>query len=163
LVGTLHYEKGSFAFFEGSSAQYRIVLEPSDLIAGYKITDIAPSYVTLEATNGQAITMRVGMQMKKRDEGEWLLTGPAEASDGSSRPIPSDNASGPSNATDEGLPQLAEKRDPDANEDPPDRPQKSVASEDKAEKVERTDLGSGGGGDEVLKRLMQKRERELNK
>src|SRR6476646_3336314 len=34
LLGTMSYEKGRFAFFEGSSAQYRQVLSSSNTIAG---------------------------------------------------------------------------------------------------------------------------------
>jgi len=163
LVGTLRYEKGSFAFFEGSSSQYRLVLEPSDTIAGYKITDIAPGFVTLESTNGQAIALRVGMQMRKLDEGQWLLAGPADSSEGSSPSIPSDNAGHSASAAEEKPPQFVEKRDSDANDAPPEPPQRLTEEEDKAEKVVKTEVGSNGGADEVLKRLMQKRERELNK
>src|SRR5258708_26357979 len=36
LVGTMGYEQGRFAFFDGSSSEYRKALEPADSIAGYK-------------------------------------------------------------------------------------------------------------------------------
>ena len=79
LVGTLRYEKGTFAFFDGSSSEYRKVLKPSDAIAGYRIAQIAPDRVRLEA-DGRQIDLSVGTQMKKPDEGEWQLAGRAESS-----------------------------------------------------------------------------------
>jgi hypothetical protein len=71
LVGTMSYEKGWFAFFDGTSSDFRKVVQPADSIAGYKVADIAPDYVKL-AGNGQEVQLRVGMQMKRQDEGEWV-------------------------------------------------------------------------------------------
>jgi hypothetical protein len=70
LVGTMSYEKGWFAFFDGTSADYRKALQPADAIAGYKVADITQDYVKL-AANGREVELRVGMQMKRQDEGEW--------------------------------------------------------------------------------------------
>src|ERR1700748_1392753 len=47
LVGTMSYEKGKFAFFDGSSADYKKVLEPSANIIGYTVKDITGTSVTL--------------------------------------------------------------------------------------------------------------------
>src|SRR5712691_1959059 len=80
LVGTMCYEQGRFAFFDGSSSEYRKALEPADSIAGYKIAAITPGHVKLESTNGQPIDLAVGMQMKKQDEGDWLLVAGTESS-----------------------------------------------------------------------------------
>ncbi len=74
LLGTLSYEKGIFAFFDGSSSEYRKALKPEDTIAGFKITAISPNLVKLEG-KGTNIEMTVSMQMKKEDEGEWHLAG----------------------------------------------------------------------------------------
>src|SRR4051812_46991175 len=54
LVGTMLYEKGKFAFFDGSSSDYRKIATPSDKIAGYTVTDIEANAVKLE-TNGQSL------------------------------------------------------------------------------------------------------------
>src|ERR1035441_9473136 len=43
LVGTMTYEKGTFAFFDGTSAEYKKALKLADAIAGYKVTNIAPT------------------------------------------------------------------------------------------------------------------------
>src|SRR5213079_1577570 len=47
LVGTMSYEKGRFAFFEGTKSDYRKVLKPADVIAGFTVADIAPDAVKL--------------------------------------------------------------------------------------------------------------------
>jgi len=115
LVGTMSYQNGTFAFFDGSGSSYRKTLKTGDTIAGYKIADIAADRVKLE-TNGQQLELNVGTQMRKQDEGEWQLAGRAE----------SFGASSPATAT-----------------------------------AEKTESASGGEENDVLKKLMQKREQEL--
>jgi hypothetical protein len=115
LVGTMSYENGTFAFFDGSGSSYRKAVKTGDLIAGYKVVDISADRVNLEA-NGQQLELNVGVQMKKQDEGEWQLAGRAE----------SYSTSSPATAA-----------------------------------TEKTNAASGGEVDDVLKKLMQKREQEL--
>ncbi len=79
LVGTLSYEKGTFAFFDGSDSSYKRALKTGDIIAGCRIAEITADRVKLE-TNGVQMELSVGMQMKKQDEGEWQLGGRAEFS-----------------------------------------------------------------------------------
>jgi hypothetical protein len=134
LVGTMCYEQGRFAFFDGSSSDYRKALEPADSIAGYKIAAITPGHVKLESTNGPPVELAVGMQMKKQDEGDWLLVAGTESS-----------------KTPGHSPASAGSLDP------------SVAADNKTETAEATDADPAGPADEVLKKLMQKREQELNK
>jgi hypothetical protein len=72
LVGTMSYEKGTFAFFSGSDSRYEKALRLSDSIAGYKITNIdlaAESVKLASGTNG--FELRMGMQMRREQEGEW--------------------------------------------------------------------------------------------
>jgi len=115
LVGTLSYDKGTFAFFDGSGSSYRKALKAGDTIAGYKIAEITAHRVKLMA-DSQTVELGVGMQMKRQDEGEWQLAGRAE-SFGSSSP--------------------------------------TTASTDK------TDSAAGGAANDVLKKLMEKREQDL--
>ena len=127
MIGTLSYEKGNFAFFEGSSSEYRKVLSPADTIAGYKIAEITADHVKLEGTNGQAIELPVGKEMKKADEEPWRLDDRSAAA----VDIPaSATANSSSNA-------------------PP--------------ATEKTGSASSGAENEILKRLLEKREQELNK
>jgi len=72
LTGTLSYEKGTFAFFDGSSSAYRKVLKPEGTIAGYKVTDISSEAAMLEA-NGKQIELRVGGQLRRVGQGEWAV------------------------------------------------------------------------------------------
>jgi hypothetical protein len=75
LVGTMNYQKGLFAFFDGSSSDYRKVLEPGDVIAGYKVAGIAPDGVSLQTEGRAPVEMKIGTQM--RMEGEtWELSRP---------------------------------------------------------------------------------------
>jgi|YelNatPaOPRAMG01_1025707.scaffolds.fasta_scaffold116714_2 hypothetical protein len=83
LVGTLVYEKGRFAFFDGTSPDYRKVAQPSDTIAGYKITAILPHSVQLES-GGKQFEMKVGTQLRRYGDTVELtaaaVTPPAPAS-----------------------------------------------------------------------------------
>jgi hypothetical protein len=76
LVGTMSYQKGQFAFFDGTSAAYRKVLERNGAIAGYKVAEIRPNAVKLEAAN-KRVELKVGSQM--RHEGEnWQMSAQSE-------------------------------------------------------------------------------------
>lgn len=94
LVGTMSYEKGRFAFFDGTSAAYRKTVKPADTIAGYKINDISSNHIELAAANNQTIDLRVGMQMKRQDEGPWSLVANAEPYASPSQPAAASAAGG---------------------------------------------------------------------
>jgi hypothetical protein len=73
LLGTMAYEKGVFAFFEGSSSEYRKALQAGGEIAGFHIAHIAPQQIQLQlGTN--VIEFKVGMQMRREDEGDWFAS-----------------------------------------------------------------------------------------
>jgi hypothetical protein len=80
LVGTLSYEKGKFAIFEGSSSEFRRTLKPADSIAGYQIKEIGPDSIVLGAASNKVINLPVGNQMKRPEGGLWTLAGRAEPS-----------------------------------------------------------------------------------
>jgi hypothetical protein len=98
LVGTLTYEKGPYAFFDGSETSYQQVLEPGKSIAGYAITEIEGDQVKMIAgTNNFAL--RVGMQLRREGDGDWKVSSgsagqtslsPAGSSSGSSEPDDAD-------------------------------------------------------------------------
>jgi hypothetical protein len=73
LRGTMSYEKGTFAFFEGSSSEFRKALSPNQTIAGYTITAIEPNGVKLEHGSNK-VELAVGQQMRREDEGEWTVS-----------------------------------------------------------------------------------------
>ena len=74
LVGIMSYEKGTFAFFDGTSSEYKKALKLTDSIAGYKVTNIAPHGVKL-ASGTNELELSVGAQLRREEDGPWLLTG----------------------------------------------------------------------------------------
>ncbi len=168
LVGTMSYEKGCFAFFESASSQYQKVLETSNRIAGYTIAEITPTHVKLESTNGLPIELRVGMQMKRREKGQWTASERAESSVGGHSSASSGGSGGEDS---EVLKRLMQNREQEGNADAANPPSAPLVSTEKTaeeptekkEKAETTEPGSTGGADEVLKKLLEKREKELSK
>jgi hypothetical protein len=73
LVGTMSYTKGKFAFFDGSSSQYKKVLEPGAIIAGYTVKEVGGNAVTLTA-NGKEFQMKVGTQLRNEGDNKWQLS-----------------------------------------------------------------------------------------
>ncbi len=96
LVGTLSYEKGNFAFFDGTSSEYQKALKPAETIAGYTVATVAPSAVKL-AAGTNTIELRIGMQLRREDGGDWLLATQSETY----------AASAPSNTTAGATPETA--------------------------------------------------------
>jgi hypothetical protein len=84
LVGTMSYEKGVFAFFNGNNDDLKQALLVSGKIADYTVTKIGYGRVTLETTNqSQTIEMKVGDVMRE-ENGSWQLAAPGEVSFGDS-------------------------------------------------------------------------------
>ena len=118
LVGTISYEKGQFAFFDGSASNYKQALAVGGTIAGYTVTEIAPSKVKLQSTNAE-LEVSIGMQLRREDEGEWKLTGKSEiplttsdATAGTSTNAPNTAAS---SSEDSLLERLRKKREAELN------------------------------------------------
>ncbi len=160
LLGTMSYEKGRYAFFDGSSTEFRKVAKPEDSIAGFKIAEVAPTCVKLLLTNGQLLELCVGMQMKKSEEQGWQLAGKAEAAEGTTRSFSSSSSSSASSGpeSEDVLKRLLEKR---SQEGVPVEAAALVPT--KVEEVKPAAAPAPGESDEVLKRLLQKREQEQNK
>jgi hypothetical protein len=97
-VGTLRYEKGPFAFFDGSDSEFRQVVQPEGRIAGYQVVEISGQAVTLRLGTNQ-IQLKVGMQMRREEGGSWELAGSGEAfaaTSSSSAPSSGSSSSGAS-------------------------------------------------------------------
>lgn len=92
LVGTMSYEKGIFAFFDGTSSDYKKVLKPDDTIAGYKVDAISADSVKLKL-NTNTIELSVGTQMRRRDDGSWERSANSEAYTASSASSASNSSS----------------------------------------------------------------------
>ena len=100
LVGVMSYDKGTFAFFDGSGPDYRKALQTGGDIAGFQLVAIFPAAVTLQnGTNSPALEMRLGMQMRREEEGEWKMGERTETFDsagGSRRSSTGGRGEGPS-------------------------------------------------------------------
>lgn len=84
LVGILSHDDRLVAFFDGSSSRYRKACKPEDTIAGYKLLAIGPNEVTLEA-DGKSVSLAVGNQLRREDEGPWQAAGAFSVSGESGR------------------------------------------------------------------------------
>jgi hypothetical protein len=79
LAGTMTYRKGMFAFFNGTSDEYRKALQQGGSIAGYTVGKITFDSVQLQSS-GKTIDMKVGAAMR-REGGAWELSAPGEWGD----------------------------------------------------------------------------------
>jgi hypothetical protein len=77
LVGVMSYDKGTFAFFDGTSSSYRKALKLDDSIAGYRVTHITPDAVQL-ATGTNQLELHIGMKLRRESDGPWEPGGQAE-------------------------------------------------------------------------------------
>lgn len=73
FVGTLSYAKGNFAFFDGTSEDFRKVLERDGQIADFKVTTINPKSVTLLSGTNETI-LPLGTQMYRDEDGHWKIS-----------------------------------------------------------------------------------------
>ena len=120
LVGTMSYEKGTFAFFDGTSSDYKKALKLTDSIAGYKVTNITPNSVKLAAGTNE-LNLNVGAQLRREEDGPWLLA--SQFTSYAATPA-------------------------------------STSTNGTAATITGSDTTSGGTESDILKRLMQKREKE---
>ncbi|MBL9127430.1 MAG: hypothetical protein JNL97_07280, partial [Verrucomicrobiales bacterium] len=131
LVGSMSYTKGDFAFFDGSSSEFRRVLKAGDTVAGFQVQTIGRESVQLQS-EGKTLELSIGSHLRREDGGEWRLvaeSAPASsfAGGGSGRERRSDSSSSST-------------------------PGDSSTSS--------TSAGSGDA-DDILQRLMKKREQEM--
>jgi len=73
LVGTMSYEKGWFAFFNANTEEYQQALYAGGKIIGYTITDIVAEGVRLQSEDKQQeIAMEIGDGFQQ-DGGKWVF------------------------------------------------------------------------------------------
>jgi hypothetical protein len=103
LVGTMAYEKGYFAFFNGNSDELKRTMSAPGQIAGYTVTEIMPGRAVLESADKQEkFELKVGDVMRQ-ESGKWELAGQGEvpagrAASSDSSSAPSENSGGSSNS-----------------------------------------------------------------
>jgi hypothetical protein len=112
LVGVMSYEKGPFAFFDGSSTEFRKALQPGGTVADFKVLEIRPNGVRLDNGTNQ-FELRVGARLRREDQGPWQLSESTEplsaaAAGGASS---SGGAESSNDAADEVLRRLLQRRE----------------------------------------------------
>jgi len=70
LFGTMSYEKGQFAFFDGSNPDFRRELRPGEKIGGCTLTEIASTQVKLKAGELE-LELPVGRCLLREIGGPW--------------------------------------------------------------------------------------------
>lgn len=80
LVGTLQYEKGLFAFFDGTDPRHTKVIGSGEKIAGFTVTRIVADSVDLER-EGVATHLKVAQQLRRApvEGAEWVVATPADS------------------------------------------------------------------------------------
>jgi hypothetical protein len=168
LVGLMAYEKGVFAFFDGTKSSYKQVLHGDGDISEFKVTGITPDQVRLVSGTNEFV-LRVGTQVRREDEGDWFL---ADASESAARRrvVISRGRSGATGTADAAAD--GESGEMNGSNDPEviviDSSSTSETAEGnnnggangEAARAE-NDAGASGVTDPVLQRLMQRRQ-ELN-
>jgi Tfp pilus assembly protein PilP len=72
LLGTLISERGSVAFFDGTSTAYRRAVELGDQLGSHTVAAIEHDRVTLREGERE-LCLPLKMQFRREGEGEWLL------------------------------------------------------------------------------------------
>jgi hypothetical protein len=166
LVGLMQYEKGVFAFFDGTSADYRKTLENDGAISEFKISGLTPHQLKLHSGTNE-FTLRVGMQVRREDGGDWFLTEPGQTtrgrvvvSRGRSRNAPGQPTA---NGLEEGMIEAVMDAEPEIIVVESEPTTEGNETNGNGEAVPNTEAANNGSPitDPVLLRLMQRRQ-ELN-
>ena len=71
LVGIMDYQKGPYAFFDGSGSEFKKTLAPGGKIAGFTVAQITDSTVKL-ASGTNTVELTLGTQLRREDS-EWKV------------------------------------------------------------------------------------------
>jgi len=158
LVGTMSYAKGAFAFFDGSSSELRKSLSPGGTIAGYTVREIKPAGVKLEG-HGSTLELPVNGQLRREDDGEWQVAATTERSSYSGSGSGEGGMGGGGGRSGRGGGRGSSSGGSGTSGS-------SGSSGAAADSGTETASGSGGGAsdadvNEVLRKLMEQREKEL--
>jgi hypothetical protein len=186
LLGIISYEKGPFAFFDGSSSTARKSARINDEICGFKIKSILPNAVHIESGTNH-FELPLGKQLRRSDGGPWEVADRIEVSYASNERRSDDRAyGGRDRDRRDSFPRETERgNDGGSFESPsvmimqPGGEGPTVISLPNGELPQPTAEGltiqiqgapvapaapaGEGAENEVLRRLMQRREQELNR
>jgi len=77
FVGTMSYEKGTFAFLSGNNSEYNGVLQTGDRYLTFKVASLCATNVVLEGTNNVRISLAPGDGLRQ-ENGNWVSTAGGE-------------------------------------------------------------------------------------
>jgi hypothetical protein len=149
LVGTMDYEKGLFAFFDGTSSEYRKALQPGGAIGGYQLAEIGSGRVKLTNETAQH-ELRVGLQLRRQEGGEWEAHASGEAYASYSPRSERGGERGSDRWGGRGSDRRGDRAGAEA----------ATSSSTNGAPAATAASTSSADADEVLKRLMEQRERE---
>jgi hypothetical protein len=164
----MKYEKGLFAFFDGTRSDYRKVLKQDDTIAGFKITSIEPSHVKLASATNE-VELAVGKQLRREEEGEWRLSERPEVIE----PVPAVVSARPTSDQGQSSNRTTEEVFGDAPPDlgrivlpfglgGPDNPFAADQGSGPGTNIQSTASSGGTDNESVLERLRRRREQQEN-
>jgi hypothetical protein len=153
LVGTMDYEKGLFAFFDGTSSEYRKTLQPGGAIGGYQLAEVGPGRVKLTNDTAQH-ELRVGMQLCRQEGGDWEMRASGEAYASYSPRSERGSERGGERGSDRWGGRGSDRRGDRAGAEA------ATSSSTNGAPAATAASTSSADADEVLKRLMEQRERE---
>ena len=146
LVGTMHNNDESLAFFSGSSSRFNAVLKTGEQIEGYYVKEIHEKNIVLEK-EGSEIDFSVGMGMTRRGDDPWEIVQNAgsdfRGSSGSSRSRSGSRSS----------------RGPSRDNRPPSRSSSNSNSSSSSTATSEPDAASKS---DILKRMMERRRQQMN-
>jgi hypothetical protein len=94
LLGTA---QGNLAVFTGTRSDFRKNAKPGDMIAGYRVEEIAHNYVKLGAASNKTINLPMLTQMRRQGDGPWSIGPRGESTEAPAPDAPP--AASPSNET----------------------------------------------------------------
>ena len=99
LVGTMSYEKGMFAFFNGNNSDLKRVLPVNARIVGYTVAKIVSGRVLLVSDDKkEKLELKVG-DVLRQESGKWMLSDAGELPTGTSSAAASGSSSGGDSST----------------------------------------------------------------
>ena len=135
LLGTMITPDWSVAIFQGSNSEFNRKCRIGETVAGLRIDRIGTDSVALAGDGDTSLTLPVGYRMQRHGDTPWAI--------GSASPAPMSSMS-------TGAPPPTANIAPAQTGASPATPAPASG-------------GSGGGADEILKRMMERRQQEIKK
>ena len=136
LVGTIIDGPTAVAFFTSESSDFKTVAQRGEMVGEFRLAEIRTEHVKLES-EGKTIQLPVGSRMSSQRNGDWIIALNSPAT-------PKPKNENPSEGSQEGN-----------TSNPPEGASGSSSSTPSP--------ASGDGTDDVLKRLMERRRKALEK